>query len=99
MSLVSGLNNTEMADYTGIRPRTMRVLPKRFRETGEIVKKPVVAGQPRLLNSLDAMFLQDLVERQPDMMLCEMQEYLCQICHIDASQATLTRTLHHQGFT
>ncbi|KAF9224699.1 hypothetical protein BS17DRAFT_702309, partial [Gyrodon lividus] len=43
--------------------------------------------------------LQDLVECQPDIMLCEMQEYLCQIYHIHAPQATLMETLHHQGLT
>ena len=55
MWLQSGLNDTQIAEYTGIRPRTMRGLRKRFRETGEIVKKSVVDGRPRLLNSLDAM--------------------------------------------
>jgi transposase len=54
MSLDSGLNNTEIAKYTGIRPRTMRGLLQRYRETGEVVKKPVVSGRPRLMNSLDA---------------------------------------------
>jgi hypothetical protein len=82
MSLEYGLRDTEIAKYTGIRPRTMRSFRKRFREIGEVVKKPVVSGRPRLLNSLDAMvsdchlcsympyilrqFLEGLVERQPD---------------------------------
>lgn len=55
MSLDSGLSNTEIAEYTGIRPRTMRGLLKWYRETGEVVKKPVVSGRPRLMDSLDAM--------------------------------------------
>ena len=55
MSLQSGPNDMQVAEYTGIRPRTMRGLCKRFRETGEIVKKSAVHGRPRLLNSLDAM--------------------------------------------
>jgi len=54
MSLDSGLSNTEIAKYTGICPRTMRALLKQYKETGEVVKKPVVSGRPRLLNSLDA---------------------------------------------
>ena len=54
MSLQSGLNEMQVAEYTGIRPRTMRGLCKRFRETGEIVKKLAVHGRPRLLNLLDA---------------------------------------------
>ena len=54
MSLDSGLSNTEIAKYTGIHPRTIRGLLLRYRETGEVVKKPVVNGCPRLINSLDA---------------------------------------------
>lgn len=54
MSLESGLSDIKIAEYTGIRPRTMRSLRKRFQETGEVVKKPVVSSRPRLLNSLDA---------------------------------------------
>ena len=55
MSLDSGLSNTEIAKYTSIHPRMMRALLKQYKETGEVVKKPVVSGCPRLLNSLDAM--------------------------------------------
>ena len=44
----------QIAEYTGIHPRTMRDLHKHFQETGEIMKKSVVHGQPKLLNSLDA---------------------------------------------
>ncbi|KIJ93419.1 hypothetical protein K443DRAFT_671877 [Laccaria amethystina LaAM-08-1] len=58
MSLHCGLSDTKISEYTGIRPRTMRRLRKRFRVTGEVVKKPVVNGRPRLLNSLDATFLE-----------------------------------------
>jgi transposase len=54
MSLESGLSDTKIAEYTGIRPRTMRGLRQRFQETGEVVREPVVSGRPRLLNSLDA---------------------------------------------
>ena len=48
MSLQSGLNDMQIAEYTGICPRTMRGLRKRFRETGEIMKKSVVDGRPKL---------------------------------------------------
>ena len=55
MSLDSSLSNMEIVKYTSIHPRTMRALLKQYKETGEVVKKPVVSGHPRLLNSLDAM--------------------------------------------
>jgi hypothetical protein len=44
-------------------------------------------------------FIEDLVERQPDIMLREIVEYLWEICYIDASLATIMRTLHNRGFT
>jgi len=44
----------EIAKYTSIHPRMMRGLLKQYKETGKVVKKPVVSGCPRLLNSLDA---------------------------------------------
>ena len=54
MALDCGLSKIEIAEYTGIRPRTMRRLLQRYRETGEVVRKPVVSGRPRLMNALDA---------------------------------------------
>ncbi|KAF8161882.1 hypothetical protein BJ912DRAFT_797737, partial [Pholiota molesta] len=74
MSLDSGVSDEHIARYTGIRPRTMRRIRAQFQKDGDVVKKPVVAGRPRLLNSLDAMFVQDLVERQPDIMLSEIAD-------------------------
>jgi hypothetical protein len=44
-------------------------------------------------------FLEGLVERQPDILLSEIAEYLRQICHIDASPPTIMRTLYRRGFT
>ncbi|KAF8961741.1 hypothetical protein BDZ97DRAFT_1759748 [Flammula alnicola] len=56
-------------------PQDDEGLRKRFRETGEVVRKPVVSGCPRPLSSLDAMSLEGLVEQQPDIMLSEIAEY------------------------
>jgi transposase-like protein len=55
MSLESGASDETISKYTGIRPRTMRRIRAQFEKDGEVVKKPVVAGRSRLLNSLDAM--------------------------------------------
>ena len=55
MLLESRLSDVKISEYTGIRPRmiSLRKL-ERFQETGEVVRKPVVNGRPRFLNSLDA---------------------------------------------
>ncbi|OAX32072.1 hypothetical protein K503DRAFT_702698 [Rhizopogon vinicolor AM-OR11-026] len=50
----------------------MRYIRKTFRETGEVVRTPVCADRPRILNSLDAIFLESCIERQPDILLTEM---------------------------
>ena len=55
MLLESHISDAKIAEYTGICPRMMRGLCKQFQETGEIVRKPVMNGCPRLLSSLDAM--------------------------------------------
>ena len=38
MSLQAGLTDAKIAEYTGIRPRTMRLLRERFKKTGKVVK-------------------------------------------------------------
>ncbi|OAX30911.1 hypothetical protein K503DRAFT_667529, partial [Rhizopogon vinicolor AM-OR11-026] len=62
--------------YTGISERSMRYIRKTFRETGEVVRTPICAGRPRILDSLDANFLESCIERQPDILLTEMQDQL-----------------------
>jgi len=54
MSLESGLSDEKIAEYTGIRSRTMRRMRQRYEETGESMRRPIVSGRPRVLNSLDA---------------------------------------------
>ncbi|OAX39935.1 hypothetical protein K503DRAFT_39942 [Rhizopogon vinicolor AM-OR11-026] len=53
MSLLNVKDRT-IHRYTGISERSMRYIRKTFRETGEIVRTPVCAGRPRILDSLDA---------------------------------------------
>lgn len=44
-------------------------------------------------------FLEGCIERQPDMLLVELQNHLCETCNIVASVGTIARTLHRWGFT
>ncbi|KAG2038030.1 hypothetical protein BDR03DRAFT_862693, partial [Suillus americanus] len=90
--------------YTGISERSMRCIQKTYRETGEVVRTPALcAGQPCILDSLDVnvyyyLFSVSLVcdfsiERQPDIFLAEMQDQLREICGVEASIATISRTI------
>jgi hypothetical protein len=43
-------------------------------------------------------FLEGCIEHQPDMMLLELQEHLREVCDVEASTATISRTLSRRGF-
>ncbi|KAG1750313.1 hypothetical protein EDD22DRAFT_751727, partial [Suillus occidentalis] len=62
--------------YTDISERSLRYMRKTFRETGEVVRTPVCAGRPRILDTLDANFLEACIEQQPDILLTEMKDQL-----------------------
>ncbi|KAG1765168.1 hypothetical protein EV702DRAFT_941595, partial [Suillus placidus] len=43
--------------------------------------------------------LEACIERQPDILLTEMQDQLREICGIEVSIATISRTIRRRGFT
>jgi hypothetical protein len=55
MSALLDVKDRIIGRYTGISERSMRCIRKIFWETpGEVVRTPVCAGRPRILDSLDA---------------------------------------------
>jgi hypothetical protein len=114
MSLNENVSDNDVHCYIGISPRAMRCLRKTYRETGETIRTPVSPGRPRLLDTLDALvshsllclfsshisqFLEGCIERQPDMLLVELQDQLHEVCGVVSLIGTIARTLHRQGFT
>ncbi|KAG1811051.1 hypothetical protein EV424DRAFT_1286367, partial [Suillus variegatus] len=91
MSLLN-VKDPTIRRYTGISERSLRYLRKVYRETGEIVRTPVCVGRPRILDSLNANFLEAWIERQPDIYLTEMQDQLRETCSVKVSIATISRT-------
>ncbi|KIL67439.1 hypothetical protein M378DRAFT_42894, partial [Amanita muscaria Koide BX008] len=79
MSLNEGVSDRFICRYTGISQRAMKRLRKTYRETGEVVRMPLDAGRPRIIDSLDAMFLEGCIERQPDISLSELQDLLREV--------------------
>ncbi|KAG2031835.1 hypothetical protein BDR03DRAFT_841967, partial [Suillus americanus] len=75
MSLLN-IKDPAIYRYTGISERSIRYLRKTYRETGEVVRTPICTGRPRILDSLDANFLEACIERQPDILLTKMQDQL-----------------------
>ena len=57
MSLNEDVNDEDIHCYTGISQRAMpvRQLQETYYKTGEVVRTPLDAGQPHLLDSLDAV--------------------------------------------
>ncbi|KAG1796096.1 hypothetical protein EV424DRAFT_1334281 [Suillus variegatus] len=51
---VLGIQDPIIRRYTGISERSLRYIQKTFRETGKVMRTPVCAGRPRVLDSLDA---------------------------------------------
>ncbi|OAX31033.1 hypothetical protein K503DRAFT_815713 [Rhizopogon vinicolor AM-OR11-026] len=44
-------------------------------------------------------FLESCIERQPDILLTEMQDRLREICGVEVSISTISRTIRRRGFT
>jgi hypothetical protein len=45
------------------------------------------------------MFLEGCIERQLDILLTELQDHLLEVCDVEVSTATITRTLYRRGFS
>ena len=54
MLLNEGVSDKNIRRYNGISERAMKRLHRTFHKTGESVRKPLCAGRPRVLDSLDA---------------------------------------------
>ncbi|KAI0028380.1 hypothetical protein K488DRAFT_7231, partial [Vararia minispora EC-137] len=81
------------AQLLGIGRSTVFRIVRLAHSTGNVVRKPIIAGRPRLLNALDLAFLEGLVEHQPDMYLEEMQYELSEGWDIWVSIPTIERAL------
>jgi len=111
------MNPRRIRELTGVSERTQYRVAALLRETGEVVRTPVVAGRPCKLDALDAavcpliivvmqqcsadilQFLEGCIERQPDMLLEELQTRLREVCEVEVSVNTIRETLKSCGFT
>jgi transposase len=98
MSL-QGLTDSEVHEFTGISVRSLKRLRSTHRRTGAVSRKPLAAGRPRNLTSMQRQFLCECVERQPDVALAELQTELREVCGLETSVQTVARSLQQEGFT
>ena len=98
MSL-QGLRDSEIQEYTGISVRSLKRLRSTYRQSGEVARERVVNGRPRCLTSMQKQFICDVVERQPDAALLELQTELREVCGVEISVQTIARSLQQEGYT
>lgn len=96
---LQGLPDSEVCELTGISIRSIKRLRSTHRRTGEVSCKPVAAGRPRNLTSMQVDFLVDCIKRKPDMALAELQAELHDVCGVETSVSTVVRSLQREGFT
>ncbi|EGN96714.1 hypothetical protein SERLA73DRAFT_140417 [Serpula lacrymans var. lacrymans S7.3] len=88
----------ELSCIHGLSDRhTISRIRKTFRDTGEVGHQPVCQGRPCALDGLE--FLEGCIERQPDMILSELQEQLREVtCCNNQELVTLAHTgTHYKG--
>ncbi|KAK7021409.1 hypothetical protein VNI00_017360 [Paramarasmius palmivorus] len=96
--------------YQGLKPRTICTtsgyslrafyrLQKLYETTGQVTKRPLVPGAPRVLTSLQLDYLEGLIERTPDIYLSEMQDALWNVFEVDVDVKTISNSLRRRGFT
>ncbi|KAF8233046.1 hypothetical protein L208DRAFT_1268986, partial [Tricholoma matsutake] len=95
------MTQTRICELTGVSECTQYHIAALLHETGEVVCTPLVAGHPQKLDVLDsaASFLEGCIEKQPDILLAELQTRLWEVCEVDVSLNTIKETLRHRGFT
>jgi transposase len=99
MASQTEMSQREIRTLTGVSERAQRRLKKLFDRTGEVARRAFPAGRPRLLTSIDAMFLEGCIERQPDIYLSELRHALLTTRNVSVRKDVISRTLYRRGFT
>ncbi|TCD61524.1 hypothetical protein EIP91_008285 [Steccherinum ochraceum] len=93
-----GLTYAAIREETGMSERAISRLVNTYRTTGELVRVPVVAGRPRVLNTQEIEYLEQCVELAPEITLRGLQERLKERFQRDISIATISRTMGRRGY-
>ncbi|KAH9940660.1 hypothetical protein B0H21DRAFT_676921, partial [Amylocystis lapponica] len=88
-----GMTRRKIRLLTGISERAQRRWKGIYDRTGDVIGRPLIAGRPRLLDAIDALFLEGCIERRPDIYVSELRKALLESRHVDASEPTIVRTL------
>ncbi|KAJ6524183.1 Homeodomain-like protein, partial [Mycena capillaripes] len=95
----NGSPREQIAEATGFHIRTVDRILSTWRATGKVARVPLQLGRPRILTSLDVLFLEGLVERTPDIYLFELQNALAEATGLDVDKNTIRDALFRRGYT
>ncbi|KAH9027068.1 hypothetical protein EDB85DRAFT_1976642 [Lactarius pseudohatsudake] len=99
MSL-QGLRDSEICGLTGISVQSLKRFRQTHRETGGVPSLPPIDnGRPRTLTAIQVKFLRDSVDRQPNVLLVELQVELWEACGTEVSLSTVLHSLQREGYT
>ncbi|KIO28587.1 hypothetical protein M407DRAFT_45336, partial [Tulasnella calospora MUT 4182] len=87
---------------TGVPPRTIGAIRKRFLATGDPTlpkSDPRLIGRKRILSKTDLDFIQASIQKRPDVYLYELARDLRDICGVDVSEPSVWRALRRCGYT
>ncbi|KZP15838.1 hypothetical protein FIBSPDRAFT_749589 [Athelia psychrophila] len=89
---------TEVAKILDVAPRTVRQALQLWRRTDKVVNKPVAAGRPRVLTSLNVAYPEGCIEHTPDIYLSKLQHNPVEACGIEVDWSTIQHSLNRRGF-
>lgn len=95
----AGLTYEEIAMRFAVSPSFVRDTRRLREETGDISRRPHGGGKPRCLSPKDEAAVARWCKENPELLIREYQERLLNERGVEASRATVTRTLQKLGLT
>ncbi|KZP28209.1 hypothetical protein FIBSPDRAFT_690215, partial [Athelia psychrophila] len=93
VSLSGHYKTREIADICKVSPCTVQRVLQLWRQSGEVVRVPVVQGRPHKLDALDLAYLESCIERTPDSYLYELRAQLMDARGTEIDESTISRSL------
>ncbi|KAL1663510.1 Homeodomain-like protein, partial [Schizophyllum commune] len=73
--------------------RTVDRVLSTYKATGDVTRKPLVTGRPRVLTAMQLNYLEGLIERKPDIYLAELRQHLLEAFDVAVDPRTISRVL------
>lgn len=97
--LSEGTDLQRLSNSSGVGKRTISRARSNWRRFGRVDKPALIAGRRRVLGIQATGYVLGLIAYRPDIYLQEIQRHLTDELQIDASVATIHRTIRRAGYT